>query len=429
MQAERKKKRRAGKKEQVKREGRKERELPVETSDDEFTDSNEIPAFELRNAGFKGLGLFATRDIEPGERIIQEIPLFILPKEDTLNSAIIESFVNLNPEERAAYLDLSFHATCSEEHASQTSTAGHGAVSSTNEETPETHFNHNDFPAEQKDLRSRASAEQPHVPAKGLESHSDSPSSCSTPELGSTMPPARLGKLQLFSSTESQATRTPSPSGVDLRADSPIQGSEEKTNIWNIDGLNEALETSIAHSASEADADDDLTEHDMTEALAIRVIDTWRTNSYMLDDGVNLDYAGIGLIAARLNHSCLPNVYTAYNSTSGYITVQAIKPIAAGEELCTAYINGAGKLRSERRAQLRMWGFECSCIACAEDYDESRRQEISLLKTKVEEVRVMLIQDAASLTFARIEKNIGDMLSIATLMSEEGLMGPTLADM
>jgi hypothetical protein len=108
--------------------------------------------------------------------------------------------------------------------------------------------------------------------------------------------------------------------------------------------------------------------------------------------------------------------------------VQAIKPIAAGEELCTAYICGAGKLRSERRAELSMWGFTCTCIACADGRDESRRREIKSLVTKVEEVKMQLLQGSADLSVAQIEQTVGDLLDQATLMSDEGLLGPDLAD-
>ncbi|KEQ59737.1 SET domain-containing protein [Aureobasidium melanogenum CBS 110374] len=264
-----------------------------------------IAAFETRNAGAKGFGLFATRDIEPGERLIEESPLFILPKQDTLNAAIVESFMQLRSEQRAAYLKLSSYTTT--------------------------------------------------------------------------------------------VTDSGTRSGVNGTADD-----------------------------NQPDHDSD--ECEMSESLAARVVNIWRTNSYMLDDGITLDSAGVGLTTSRLNHSCVPNVYTAYNSTSGCMTVQALKPITAGDELCTAYINGAGKLRSERRAQLSMWGFTCTCIACADGRDESRRREIKTLMTKLEGVKTQMLEGDTSLSVAQIEQAVGDLLDQATLMSDEGLLGPDLAD-
>jgi hypothetical protein len=221
--------------------------------------------------------------------------------------------------------------------------------------------------------------------------------------------------------SESQAT---SPS-------SPVYQSRVDSPVWNVDDLSEAFRSTTTDSHSEsgvAISDNHTNDCEMTESLAARVVNIWRTNSYMLDDGVTLDSAGVGLTASRLNHSCVPNVYTAYNSISGHITVQAIKPIAAGDELCTAYINGAGKSRSERRAELSMWGFTCTCIACADGRDESRRRDIKTLMAKVQGVKTQILQGSTDLSVAQIEQTVGDLLDQATLMSDEGLLGPDLAD-
>jgi hypothetical protein len=225
-------------------------------------------------------------------------------------------------------------------------------------------------------------------------------------------------KLEL-SGLEATPSNSPEP---ESRIDSPVR---------NLDGLTKALQATTTDSnvqggvnASDNNADD----CEMTESLAAQVVNIWRTNSYMLDDGITLDSAGVGLTASRLNHSCIPNVYTAYNSRTGYIIVQAVKPIAVGDELCTAYINGAGKSRSERRAELSMWGFTCTCIACADGRDESRRRDIKTLMNKVEGVKMQIQQGSADLSVAQIEQTVGDLLDLATLMSDEGLLGPDLAD-
>ncbi|THW04194.1 SET domain-containing protein [Aureobasidium pullulans] len=425
MQTENKKKRRAGKKEQFKRQRRQELGLLDLTMDDEHILPVETPAFELRKAENKGLGLFAIRNIEPGERLIQEAPLFILPKVDTMNAAIVESFINLRPEQRVAYLKLSFHDTCSanqEYEAGGTSAAEEGTWTSTKVEDPGTPDDGIADPPQQDDRRSCASEMQP-LPPKVLDSDLETGKSCRLPNWDDgrgDQSPEEQHKLEL---PESEAT---SCSPVhESRVDSPVQGSDETTTIWNVDGLKEAL---VPDSSDEEHQEQDSEKCKMTDSLAARIINIWRTNSYMLDDGIDLDYAGIGPIAARLNHSCIPNVYTAYNSTSGYITVQAIQPIAAGDELCTAYINGADKLRSERRAQLCMWGFECTCIACADGYDESRRREIKSLQAKVEEVKRKLLKNDMAVPAAQLEQTVGDLLDLATLMSDEGLLGPNLAD-
>ncbi|KAH0364414.1 SET domain-containing protein, partial [Aureobasidium melanogenum] len=426
VKIEKKKKRRGGKKEQLKRLRRQERECLVDdmNSDDSEAD---IPAFETRNAGAKGFGLFATRNIEPGERLIEEPPLFILPKQDTVNTAIVESFMQLRPEQRAAYLELSSYTTCTAKTQNEdvkTSAAEDGATSS-----PDV-VAESDYPvgkielsAAQVDRRSCASDVQPPRSSFDIENSCKSPN----PASGSG-DQSRKGsdKLEL---SESGATTTTTVT--------PAQQATTDNPIWSVNDLEEALQGTVTDSGTRSGvngtADDDQPDHDsdeceMSESLAARVVNIWRTNSYMLDDGITLDSAGVGLTASRLNHSCVPNVYTAYNSTSGCMTVQALKPIAAGDELCTAYINGAGKLRSERRAQLSMWGFTCTCIACADGRDESRRREIKTLMTRLEGVKTQMLEGDANLSVTQIEQTVGDLLDQATLMSDEGLLGPDLAD-
>lgn len=396
----------------------------------------EAPAFELRKAGIKGLGLFATRNIEPGERLIQETPLFSLPKKDIMNAAIIESFINLRPEQRAAYLDLSFHDTCRLNQETEAGeTAGKGRSTSTNVEDPATPDDGTENPA-QHDCCSCAS-DMRHLPPKTLDSRLEIENSCKLPNPDSSSGDHNLKEKCRLELPEHGDT-TPKSLVYEPRVDSPVQGSDETTKVWDVADLTEALEvkttdsdlkSGVPNSNSDGIQVYGTDQCEMTDSLAAQVINIWRTNSYMLDNGIDLDYAGIGLMAARLNHSCAPNVHTAYNSKSGHITVQAIQPIAAGDELCTAYINGAGEMRSERRAQLYMWGFECTCIACADGRDESRRRDINSLKAKVDEVRVKLVNDPMNLTVAQLEQTVGDLLDLATLMSDEGLLGPDLADL
>ncbi|KAI4727998.1 SET domain-containing protein [Aureobasidium sp. EXF-10728] len=419
-QPETKKKRRSGKKEQLKRQLRQERKVLDDDTNSDDTEPVDMLAFESRNAGPKGLGLFATRDIEPGERLIQEVPLFVLPKQDTLNAAIVDSFMHLRPDQRAAYLKLSSYTTSivkTQSGVVRTSAAEDGTASLPDVAS----VNENSDLAKQVDHRSCASDVQP------LSSGSDTENSCKSPNSASGSDDPSLKNPNKLEPSEPEDTSTSSPV-PQPRVDSPI---------WDVDDLEDALQTTITDSDGRSGVDDSIVddhqdhvtdECEMTEALAATVVNIWRTNSYMLDDGITLDSAGIGLTASRLNHSCVPNVYTAFNSTSGHITVQALKPITAGDELCTAYINGAGKLRSERRAQLSMWGFTCTCIACADGRDESRRRGIKTLMTKVEGVKMQMLEGATDLSVAQVEQTIGDLLDQATLMSDEGLLGPDLAD-
>ncbi|KAH0257193.1 SET domain-containing protein, partial [Aureobasidium melanogenum] len=424
VKIDKKKKRRGGKKEQLKRQRRQEREYPEDYMNSDDSKPVDIVAFETRNAGGKGLGLFATRDIEPGERLIEEPPLFILPKQDTMNAAIVESFMHLRPEQRTAYLKLSSYTTWTAKTQTEdvkTSAAEDSATSSPVVADSDSPVEKIGLSAEQADRRSCASDVQPSPSSFNIEN------SCKPPNPASGSGDPSLKESNKLELSESGATTTVSPA-QQATIDKPI---------WSFNDLKEALQETITDSGTRSGvngtADDDQPHHDsdeceMSESLAARVVNIWRTNSYMLDDGITLDSAGVGLTASRLNHSCVPNVYTAYNSASGCMTVQALKPIAAGDELCTAYINGAGKLRSERHAQLSMWGFTCTCIACADGRDESRRRDIKTLMTKLEGVKTQMLEGDANLSVAQIEQTIVDLLDQATLMSDEGLLGPDLAD-
>ncbi|KAH0345620.1 SET domain-containing protein, partial [Aureobasidium melanogenum] len=425
VKIEKKKKRRAGKKEQLKRQCRQERECLENDMNSDDGEALNIAAFETRNAGAKGFGLFATRDIEPGERLIEESPLFILPKQDTLNAAIVESFMQLRSEQRAAYLKLSSYTTCTEKAQAEdveTSAAEDGATGSPVVVADSGYpVVQNELSAEQVDRCSCASDAQPPPSSFDIEN------GCKSPNPASSSGDQSLKGSDKLELSESGATTTVTPA----------QQATLDNRIWSVKDLEEALRRTVTDSGTRSGvngtADDNQPDHDsdeceMSESLAARVVNIWRTNSYMLDDGITLDSAGVGLTTSRLNHSCVPNVYTAYNSTSGCMTVQALKPITAGDELCTAYINGAGKLRSERRAQLSMWGFTCTCIACADGRDESRRREIKTLMTKLEGVKTQMLEGDTSLSVAQIEQAVGDLLDQATLMSDEGLLGPDLAD-
>lgn len=340
------KKRRSGKKQHLKRQRRQEREPLGDDTETHDTKDVEMPALEARSAGDKGLGLFARRNIMAGERLIQETPLFILPRMETMNAAIVESFMQLSPEQRAAYLGLSSYTTCTaktQSRAAETSVAKDGAKESPDLGLPQSPVAKKGLPSESVDHRSRASDVQ--SPTSGSDTHH----SCRSPNSVSGSGDHSLKKPCKLELSEIEAA-TSNPLAHETRIDSPVCDVDNLTKAFQATTIDSDVENGV--DASDNDTDD----CEMTESLAAQVVNIWRTNSYMLDDGITLGSAGVGLTASRLNHSCIPNVYTAYNSKTGYMTVQAVKPIAAGDELCTAYINGAAKSRSERRAELSLWG-------------------------------------------------------------------------
>ncbi|KAG8415778.1 SET domain-containing protein 5 [Metarhizium acridum] len=64
---------------------------------------------------------------------------------------------------------------------------------------------------------------------------------------------------------------------------------------------------------------------------------------------------------ARLNHDCRPSL--VYDINNSVHVISAVRDIAAGEELSISYIRLLSP-RAQRLAQLKHWGFECSCGHC-----------------------------------------------------------------
>ena len=69
---------------------------------------------------------------------------------------------------------------------------------------------------------------------------------------------------------------------------------------------------------------------------------------------------------SRINHSCLPNCFFAWNSNLQKETVYAIRDIVEGEELFVAYCDLV-QGKAERKADLIGYGFTCDCMACQEE--------------------------------------------------------------
>lgn len=78
---------------------------------------------------------------------------------------------------------------------------------------------------------------------------------------------------------------------------------------------------------------------------------------------------------ALLNHSCTPSavvVFPSYHTPANPkpMRVVAIRPIAAGEEILTSYVDLGLPLR-KRRAELReRYYFECDCALCMRRREE-----------------------------------------------------------
>lgn len=98
--------------------------------------------------------------------------------------------------------------------------------------------------------------------------------------------------------------------------------------------------------------------------------------------------AGLCPLYARINHSCLPNVYFSWNERCQREVVHAGRDVAAGEEILANYLGSDATFmtRAQRDMRLRRyWGFACDCPACAEDTDELR-EELAWLEAHLVEI-------------------------------------------
>lgn len=78
------------------------------TTNNQHGDQNS-DVYKVRPSPGKGLGMFATRDIEQGERILEDEVLFIIPEggseEQTIDS-VTSAYDSLTPDRKNAFLDL-----------------------------------------------------------------------------------------------------------------------------------------------------------------------------------------------------------------------------------------------------------------------------------------------------------------------------------
>ena len=90
----------------------------------------------------------------------------------------------------------------------------------------------------------------------------------------------------------------------------------------------------------------------------------------------NTFHDGLFLAAARMNHSCWPNVLLS--SADGLRSeVVALRDIPAGEEITLSYLRTSHlETREERRAKLQeLWQFQCCCSLCSLPREEAREND------------------------------------------------------
>jgi len=132
------------------------------------------------------------------------------------------------------------------------------------------------------------------------------------------------------------------------------------------------------------------------------------------------DSMGIFTKAARMNHSCAPNVFHRYNAFVHRLTVHALRTIAPGEELLTSYIDICHPTL-ERRRILRHWGFKCRCSACVskDHVQDFRRKKLEdgLARMKKSEMK-RAMENWQQWDYAKALSHIEEVLG---WMDEEGM--------
>ena len=155
--------------------------------------------------------------------------------------------------------------------------------------------------------------------------------------------------------------------------------------------------------------------------LQKRLISIFETNSFATDAG-----AAVVATAARMNHSCTPNVYHCWNAATGQLTVHATRDLTAGQEILTCYVNVCF-YHEARQKELDRYGFRCDCAACCIQTDfgrtsEERRQRLCALNGDI--IMKCMISRNSQCDFER--GTLEAVLQIIKILREEGLMNMEL---
>lgn len=120
----------------------------------------------------------------------------------------------------------------------------------------------------------------------------------------------------------------------------------------------------------------------------VRICCTMMVNSFALTTPT-MDPIGVVMhpLPALINHSCKPNVFVRFDMSTetrvspppkihhGSISIHALKPIKAGEELRITYIDATTDV-SRRRSELKeRYFFDCDCPACRDQTDKALTAE------------------------------------------------------
>jgi len=146
---------------------------------------------------------------------------------------------------------------------------------------------------------------------------------------------------------------------------------------------------------------------------AARVVDIFNSNAWQTGSRTS-----ILPLAARFNHSCVPNASFAWNARLSRITIYAIVTIPANTQIQLSYELPYQTI-SARAEKLSAYGFTCTCTACGRGAEASdiRRARMVVLNGRI---RVATRQQAWASDVPRAA------LELVRLLKEEGLVGEAL---
>jgi len=132
--------------------------------------------------------------------------------------------------------------------------------------------------------------------------------------------------------------------------------------------------------------------------------------------------AAVFEIAARFNHSCIPNAFFSWHNLKQEERIYATRHIEAGEEITLSYCDPFYE-HSQRRWELQHYGFVCVCPACT-DLDDPKS-----FGAQSRERRWRLSEfDEVTAYPGQFEDVLKAKVEMAKLMKEEGLSGTCLGD-
>lgn len=132
--------------------------------------------------------------------------------------------------------------------------------------------------------------------------------------------------------------------------------------------------------------------------------------------------AAVFEIAARFNHSCIPNAYFSWNEAKFEERIFAIRNIEEREEITLSYCDPFYE-SSQRKWELQHYGFTCACPACTDlDDPESFGAQSRERRWRLAEIDEAMAYPGSFADVLRMK------IEMAKLMREEGLSGTCLGD-